>query len=434
MAQTKTAYELGQSQVATPNWVVDLLWRLTHERRPSVGRVLDLGAGDGRFARGGAYGRYVGIEIDPAKSRKAALPRNGSIERGCAFEHNLSGYDACIGNPPYVRHNDLESPWRDRTANQLEADLGISLNRKANLYLYFLCLGLLKSHASGIVAVVIPYEWVSRPSASSIRRLIQHHRWDVSVYRFTCPIFPGVLTTASISIVDKRSRSGQWRYFDVDRAALPTPRRAVVSHPGGLLEYGSRGSLWAMRGLSPGGQDVFCLTEGERVHHGLRYADVTPCVTTLRHVPPAVRTLTPRAFHQHFVEAGARCWLVNSDRSRLSKRVERYLAGVPEADRDNYTCNNRSPWYAYKRHPTGGLLIASGFMGLGPKCVVNQVNAQAVGSVTAIYGADRVSWRRVQAHLSRIDFSRRVVPHAKTLRKVEVRQLNAALTEMRYGD
>jgi hypothetical protein len=430
MKAPRTAYELSQSQVSTPPEVVELFWEVVQNRRSSLNRVLDLGAGDCRFARGGHYREYVGIEIDPARAKAARIPANARIHCACAFKHQDGDYDACIGNPPYVRHHEIERPWRDRIADWVYHCLSIRLNKKCNLYLYFLCLGLIKTRSDGIVAMLLPFEWVSRPSADPLRRHVQENKWRVDVYRFRDPIFPDVLTTASITVVDKGESSGRWSYFDIGSTLSIQPRNGVTEHSRGALEYADRGPLWAMRGLSPGSQAIFCLTEGERIHLGLKKSDVAPCVTTLKHVPRELRSLTPSTFNRHFVNAGERCWLINSWKSRRSSVLNAYLASIPEHARDNYTCRDRDPWFRFKPHPIPKLLVSSGFTEFGPKVLVNSVQAHAVGSVCGIHSDARVSARQVQVYLLDIDFEKVIVPHAKTLKKVEVRQLNAALNDV----
>jgi predicted RNA methylase len=88
MKRKKTAYELSQSQVATPASAVALSWALSQKRRTHIGRVLDLGAGDCRFARGGTFDEYLGIEIDPSKTTNVSLPQNARVINECAFEHH----------------------------------------------------------------------------------------------------------------------------------------------------------------------------------------------------------------------------------------------------------------------------------------------------------------------------------------------------------
>jgi hypothetical protein len=423
----KIAYQLSASQVTTPARVVSLFWRLTWKRRKPLGSVLDLGAGDCRFARGGSYSHYVGVEIDSTRSCEAVLPNNGKLIHECAFRHNGENYDACIGNPPYVRHHHIENPWKEKTVTGIEDALGVTLKRNCNLYLYFLCLGLVKTHNKGLVAMIIPYEWVSRPSASPIREYIRAKKWNVTVYRFRERIFQGVLTTASVTIIDKSSTDGKWSFFDLDPEFKIVPRRGAAESKEGVIEYEKRGDAWALRGMSPGTQKVFTLTEGERNHFGLKKSDVVPCVTTLRNVPPSVRTLTRAAFKKHFIDAGCRCWLIKSYAKKISPTLKAYLNAVPAKLRDTWTCHNQTPWFKFRPHPTPQLLVGSGFTRYGPKVVVNTVGARAVGSVWGIHSANRLPSRKLQQHLYGIDVEKRVVAHARQLKKIEVKQLNALL-------
>src|SRR5437773_1587848 len=145
----KSAYELSQSQVSTPRPVVSLFWRLTNERRDFLGKVLDVGSGDCRFALESTCLEYVGIEIDPNKSKTATVPSRGRVITGCAFKHNGTDYDAIIGNPPYVRHHDIEHQWKASTLEMIHCKSGIRLNKRCNLFLYFMCLGILKTRRTG---------------------------------------------------------------------------------------------------------------------------------------------------------------------------------------------------------------------------------------------------------------------------------------------
>jgi Eco57I restriction-modification methylase len=427
MSHPRTAYELSQSQVATPEPVVSLFWRLAQQHRATLGSVLDMGAGDGRFARGGLFKRYTGVEIDRKRVAVARLPANGKIIHDCIFRHDGSSYDACIGNPPYVRHHDIQTSWKKQTVARLAGELGISLNEKCNLFIYFFFLALLKSRENGLVALVIPYEWVSRPSAKALREFIQRQRWNVSVYRFQMPIFNGVMTTASVSIVDKALHDDRWKYFDITPAYQVVERQGAADSRYGVLAYATRGRIWALRGLSPGSQGIFTLTEGERIRNGLKRRDVVPCVTSLRNIPRLLRTLSWAAFQKHFVHAGEKCWLIRSYESMRSSTLNAYLDHIPKEARQNYTCQNQNPWFNFRPHPVPRMLFSSGFTKFGPKILANRVGARAVGSILGIHGGRKISLRRLQGYLLRINFEKRVIAHAGKLKKVEVKQLNAVL-------
>ena len=107
-SDTAVALYLNRCQVNTPPEVVSAVWERVKERRRSqLAKVVDFGAGDGRFADGGRYRRYTGYEIDSELCRAAEVPRHATLINACAFSHFLEDADLCIGNPPYVRNQDL---------------------------------------------------------------------------------------------------------------------------------------------------------------------------------------------------------------------------------------------------------------------------------------------------------------------------------------
>jgi hypothetical protein len=413
--------------VSTPRNVVQVLWTVVRNYRSRVSNVVDFGAGDGRLAAGGNYQSYLGIEIDQSRTTCIDIPSKATIVNDCAFKHPDEGFALAVGNPPYVRHHDLEPEWRDRIASDISRRTGIELNRKCNLYVYFLFLSLLKTSSSGLVALIVPYEWLSRPSSASLRQYIKKSRWQVDVYRFDAPIFDGVETTASISVIDKRNRSSSWKYHSIDEQGLITGRPNVTGTEKGLIDYDSRGAVWAMRGMSPGSQKIFTLTDGERIHAGLTKREVYPCVTTLRHLPQRMKQLTEGAFRSRYVDAGKKCWLIKSHRERIPEHLRLYLETIPKHLRDTATCANRDQWYRYTLFPLPDLLVSSGFVGSAPKAVINSVGAYNVGGVHGVHRVPPGLRRPLQHHLTNSDFASQIVSHSGRLRKIEVRQLNTVL-------
>lgn len=421
-------YGLDRCQIDTPDAIVKGFWGLVNKHRKHLGKVIDLGAGDGRFALGAEYAEYIGYEIDPQRGRRHNLPKNAKLIHGCAFEAQKQDFDICVGNPPYVRHHDIEGSWREELTRMIKKELGFTLNRLSNLFVYFICLAILKTKSDGLIAMLVPYEWVSRPSAKALRELINSKKWDVYIYRFKDEIFKGVLTTASISIIDKAGTSGSWKFFDIDSEFNLKPKRKMSGSNQSVLDYLRRPEkVWALRGLSPGSQEIFVLTEEERTKYQLkRTKDVRPCVTSLRNVPKTLLSLTPAAFKKHYIDKGKRCWLIRSD-EKPSKELAKYLKRVPASKHDNYTCNNRRPWYVFKRHPSPKVLYASGFTTFGPKIVSNDVQAIAVGSVHGIHADQGQNTKRLVSKLRAVNFERQVVAHARTLKKIEVGQMNSTL-------
>jgi hypothetical protein len=421
-------------QVETPQDIVRLLWQIASLLRQGVpfARVADLGAGDARFAEvAHAYEQYIGVERDKAKLPRR-LPKGASVVVGDALLWKEKGFDLCIGNPPYIRHHHLEPAWRTRVLDTFKNEHGVALKRTANLFVLFLMQALQCTTDDGLVVQLVPFEWVTRPSAKELRDYIERNKWDVTVLRFNAQIFPRVLTTASVSIIDKRARTGRWNYGEIGKDGVITPRRQPSGRARRILSYSPRpDGLHGLRGLSPGGQDIFVLTEEERLQFSLKKGvDVRPCVTSLRNLPADKSVLDSAAFQRHYVAAGKRCWLIRSDRAQVSPALEAYLAQVGDRWKVYTTCTNRATWWRYKPHPSPHLLFASGFVGRTAKVVINQVDAVAVGSVYGVFTGGANAPVAVARKLRSYDFVSRVVSHSNNLKKVEVRQLNAALAEL----
>lgn len=424
---------LDRCQVDTPEPLVKKVWDLVKDRREHVEKVVDFGAGDARFARYGQYDEYVGYEIDPDRCSLENLPAHAEIVNACAFSEEINDASLAIGNPPYVRNQDLPLGWRQQAALTVERRTGVKVSGLANAWQYFFFLSIVSTRPDGLVALVVPFEWVSRPSSRALRAYIEAQGWSVSVYRLTDDTFDRVLTTSSITIVDKSDTDGRWSYF---REVTTGVFESMNSPSGGLsklLPYTRvRGdAIAAKRGLSPGTQKRLVLTEGERVRCGLRIGtDVVQCVTSLRNWPSDLTMLDTESFRREFVEKGRKCWLVRSNR-KPSTRLQAYLDSVPEEDHQSSTCVNRNVWWAFSMPQAPTLLIASGFRDK-PKIVINAIKAIAVGGVFGIHGLAATQAEAILMSLRDLDYSGLVVPHSNGLCKIEVNQINALLTSLSW--
>jgi hypothetical protein len=424
---------LASCQIETPFTVVDLAWKLARTLRRSgkFGSVIDFGAGDCRFARDHKFfDSYLGIERDPSRFESIRLPPNAKVELGDALLKEFKNYDLCIGNPPYVRHHHLDPHWRSEVRKEF-AKFDLRLKATANAFVLFLAKALFSTKDDGLIVQVIPYEWVTRPSALELRKFIQDKGWAVTVLRFSADIFPNVLTTASITIIDKADKTGLWRFGVIDSDGAIKD----VANPSGndseVLTYSPRSSKYfALRGLSPGGQEIFVLTEEERLFHGLhKNIDVMPAITSLRNVPLEENLLDEVRFNKYYVQKGRRCWLIQTQVPHISQALSQYILSVKDGWKKYSTCTTRSVWYQYRSHPIPDLLIASGFTGDSPKIVINEVNAVAVGAVYAIFATGQ-DFGLLRRKLTNFNFREKVVSHANNLKKIEVNQLNAVLGQI----
>ena len=425
---------LDRCQIDTPDKLVEATWAQVRDRRAALGKVVDFGAGDGRFARHGTFGSYVGYEIDLVRCGHNDLPANASFVHRCAFADVIRDADLCIGNPPFVRNQDLPAGWRSKVADDLRARSGLALSGLANAWQYFFLLSLLSAADDGLCALVIPYEWVSRPSTRALRDYIAANRWAVDVYRLDDAAFKSVLTTSSITIVDKAAKSGRWSFFAQTEAGIFERLPAASRSADGYLPYTkpsrTSGQPRAVRGLSPGTQKVFVLTDAERSRFGLKAGrDVLPCVTSLRLVPQDLRVLDEQAFDRHFRVAGKRCWLIRADRPP-GRHLASYLDSIPPEAHGTETCLARDVWWKFKMPVVPDLLVATTFKGSHPKMVSNRIAAHAVGGVAGIHGLAEQAKDRFRDGMASWDVKDRIIAHANGLKKIEINQLNGLLAEI----
>lgn len=423
---------LAKCQVDTPPGIVALIWQIVGRYRSQVRKAFDAGAGDGRFAVGGNYKQYIGYELDSRRIPVRSLPKNATILRSDAFA--LDGpfdFDLAIGNPPYVRHHDLDDEWRTHVSAWIESRVGVRPSGWSNAYLYFFWLALIATTNDGLVVYLVPFDWVSRPAAKSLRTYIKEKGWKLDIYRFDVEPFEKVLTTACVVVVDKEQRSTEVSYFRIaSDNTISTLRSPTLSEQQPLAYKNSIESNYARRGLSPGDQKVFLLTEAERVANRLAIGkDVVRAVSTFRTVLCDQQQLTEAFFKRNFVDAGTRCWLINSS-SEPSAELNAYLETNGHRCKENATCKKREKWWRFTMPRAPQILYSSGFRGTAPKSMINQVGAIAVGAVCGIYASSDEAACFIYDHIQSMDFATQVVAMSKGFTKVEVNQMNGVVQSL----
>jgi len=157
---------LDRCQVFTPEEWVQRLWKLIQARRASTGKVVEFGAGDGRFSHAGAFRTYVGYEVDAKLVRRAKLPKNAKLLQECAFSSNVKDADVCIGNPPYVRNQDLPEGWRETVASKLALRTGVNFRLGQRVAVLHVPRARQHQVGTGLVAQIAPYAMGHRPTAT----------------------------------------------------------------------------------------------------------------------------------------------------------------------------------------------------------------------------------------------------------------------------
>jgi hypothetical protein len=134
----------------TPSAIVDAMIAWTAEEGETPARVVDPGAGSGRYLTAAALhfpkAALVAVEIDPLA---ALLLRANAAVLGFAdrLQMHVEDYRAIslpkvngptlfIGNPPYVRHHEISEEWKRWFASTAAAH-GFKASKLAGLHIHF---------------------------------------------------------------------------------------------------------------------------------------------------------------------------------------------------------------------------------------------------------------------------------------------------------
>lgn len=142
---------ISRGQVFTPERIVRLMLSLRKRR----GRALEPSAGDGAFAR--HIRNCVAIELDAG-----VAPPGAVIQDFFAFpEHET--FATVIGNPPYVRYQDIGADTRSRLDTT-------RFDRRSNLYLFFIEKAVRHLQPGGELIFIVPRDFIKLTSARHLNR------------------------------------------------------------------------------------------------------------------------------------------------------------------------------------------------------------------------------------------------------------------------
>src|SRR5690606_21605297 len=118
-------------------------------------------------------------------------------------EKVLHGFDCVVGNPPYIKIQDLDIEVR----NKLKANYKTTTTGSINIYFAFIELGVTHLHQEGTLGYIVPNYFLKLQSAKHLRDFLIKQRLIRKVIVFKdCRLFPNEQTYSSIITLDRSKK------------------------------------------------------------------------------------------------------------------------------------------------------------------------------------------------------------------------------------
>lgn len=384
--------------------------------------VLEPSCGEAVFlqqvGRAGRHrGELVGIDVhepSTAEARRllAAEGIRAEIREGDFFASVPGiGYDAVVGNPPYVRYQDFSGESRTR-ARAAALRAGVSLTGLASSWAAFTVHSALHLRPGGRLGLVLPAELLTVNYAADVRRFLMEHFATVGLVMFVERVFPGVLEEVVLLLADGfdptgRARTDHCDVYQVQNAAglqacqvasswRPATRdakwTASLLPPRALAAFGELTSGDGFTHLENWGDTTLGMVTGNNAYFALSPQRVAELELQPREVlplsPPGSRHLRGLSFsaaaRRQLGEAGRSTWLFRPD-GEPSGAAARYIRAGEETGVDlAYKCRVRTPWWRVPYLRPADLFLT--YMNADtPRITVNRARAFHLNSVHGVY-------------------------------------------------
>lgn len=402
----------------TPSGLVHRMIDFAASLCPRPSRIIDAGAGSGRFtlqaARRFPYAQVIAVEYDTiaadileANVRMAGMSDRVEIRRADYREIELApveGPTLFIGNPPYVRHHDISPEWK-AWFSQEAASFGLKASQLSGLHLHFFLQTLRLSKIGDICLFVTAAEWMDTNYGSFLRSCLRGPLGGLSVH-VTPPemrVFDDALTTAAVTACSPWRSSEQIKFGQVDLAWDFSSGNSVL-----LADLDAKSS-WTKHlsdePLKVAEEDLVELGEYFRVSRG-QVTGANKVFIVGNETPPLppicqVRTVTKAkdlSIEGHVLKCHDQLKEVvelPADLSGFSKgemaQVNAFLEWArAQGAHESYIARHRKPWWRVGLHDPAPILCT--YMGRRPPIfVLNQAKAPMLNIAHGLYPRKKMS-------------------------------------------
>lgn len=384
----------------------------------AIDRLRDLGSSD-------PFAQLAGVDIDPgARRHLRGLPmyrlaparfklKQDFLKVG-PEEFGAGGFDAVVGNPPYVRHHRLSHEQID-TGQGCISSTGVRLPRSAGYWSYFVVHSFSFLKPGGRLAMVLPMAVLQADYAHPIRNAIAERFARASLFLIRERVFRDTDEASVVVLAEGwNGRGTSVRVAAVDsvrefvklcgepkRVAQAGTTNGTSLRRGALLpekwldvydrlvqgeQVQSLGDLARIRiGVVTGANEFFVLRPSSARDMGIRRRYLVPIIESARQLNRL--TVSARDL-EIWEEHDQRCLLLAIPAGPLAKKVTAYVEStIGKRVRQGYKCRIRSPWYRVSDTATPGAFL-SYVNGTQPRLVLNTAKALCTNAV------HRVWWKK----------------------------------------
>lgn len=416
----------GRGQTFTPTHVVDGMISWAKRQRKQVRRLVDPGAGSGRYTFAGLrafpLAKAVAVEMDPtvALLLRANLTTAGFADRVQVVVDDfrnlelpaIEGTTLFIGNPPYVRHHGIDAAWKDWYSRTLK-HYGHDGSQLAGLHLHFFLKTLELAATGDLGCYVTAAEWLDVKYGQALRQLMTNGLGgrDVFVVDPAVPVFDDAMVSACIAGFAPGSKRTELRFAEVSTKA---ELKALTS--GEPVEIGAAKAepKWSFlvkggRAERPAGYvelgEMFRVSRGQVT--GLNRVWVEGAET------PALpdRFLVPAITDSSDITKAKKHVIVDDTALRRVVSLPKDLGALPPEDKDaverfldwarslgaheTYIAKHRNPWWSVDFSSAAPPVIMT-YMGRRPPVfALNRVKAKLINVAHGLYPREPFSDRKM---------------------------------------
>lgn len=368
----------------TPNNLASFMVEHVLDVLPSKNlTILEPSCGDGVFieALNGSISKkavITAMDIDGNAIKKVHSIKNNRNIKVNAFKcdylkwcsRNDTKYDLVIGNPPYISKNNLNKEQRN-TCREIHVRNGLQDRSINNIWISFLVDGTNRVNNFGVLAFVIPAEFLKVKYAEEVQSFLIDKYKRVEIFSFTSNVFPDIeQDTVVLFLYKENTGLDSGLYFTTIKSSTCLYNKSFKLVRKKPLE--NKSLKWSAYTLS--NKEIHLLLKLKRKFDVIgHYCTTSPGIVTAANDFFIVNKSTVKEFNLHdiaipaiqkggyvnggvvfsnddlhkLIESDKPAYFLNFGKDNSSsKKYKTYLKIGLEQELDKrHKCSNRNPWF-----------------------------------------------------------------------------------------